>query len=124
MGRGKAPEPPAFQPSETRYGDTTVSKTYVDPTTGGIVTEYIPDPVEEQQKALTQQKINQIVSNLGKTAPELIAEYQKTEKAFTNNAKQNFLQEYNPALRELREDVASRFGSLNSSQFINNLKRP
>lgn len=124
MGRGQesAPPPaPAFQPSEVRNGDTIVSKTYQDPSTGAIVTQYLPDPAEQASKQQAQLKLNDVMSTLGKTAPELSAQFDQTKQAFINNATQSFQEQYEPALKSLREDIAARFGTLNSSQFISGL---
>ena len=122
MGRGQeAPPPPVFKPSEVRYGNTVVSKTYLDPASGSIINEYIPDPAEEQRKQQAQLKLNDVMSTLGKTAPEMVAQFDQTEQAFVQDAQQKFQDTYDPALRSLREDIASRFGTLNSSQFIGGL---
>ena len=127
MGRGSEAPPPApipaptFQPSEVRYGDTVVSKTYKDSNSGAIVTEYVPDPAEEQRKQEAQLKLNQAMSSLGQTAPELATRFDESEQAFVTDATQKFQEQYDPALRSLREDIASRFGTLNTSQFISGL---
>lgn len=124
MGRGKeasAPPAPAFRPGEIRYGNQIVGKTFIDPKTKAIVSQYFPDPAEEERKKLTQERINQIMPTLGITAPELLAQYNQTETAFVDDSKKKFMEQYDPTLRELREDVAARFGTLNSSQFIDDL---
>lgn len=126
MGRGSstpAPEPvaPTYTTSEIKYGDKVIGKTYQDPITGNIVTEYYPDSEEEERKALLQEKINSITSTIGKTDDSLAQEYSTTAKAFAGDAQKQFLEEYTPALSALRENVASRFGSLNNSQFFDNL---
>jgi len=121
MGRGQeAPPPPVFKPSEVKYGDTVVSKTYLDPS-GSIVTQYIPDPAEEARKQQAQLKLNEVMSTIGKTAPEMSAQFDQAAQAFTNTAQKQFKDTYDPALRTLREDIASRFGTLNTSQFISGL---
>jgi len=123
MGRGKeaAPPAPTFKPSEVRNGNTVVSKTFQDPNSGAIVTQYLPDPAEEQRKQQAQLKLNEVMSTLGKTAPELSAQFDQSKQAFINSASKSFQDQYDPALRNLREDVAARFGTLNSSQFISGL---
>ncbi|EKE03681.1 MAG: hypothetical protein ACD_20C00169G0011 [uncultured bacterium] len=121
MGRSKAPEPPQFSSSEIRYGDRVVGKTYQDPS-GAVVSQYFPDPIEEQRRMLLQQKMNEIAPTLGITAPELAQQFSQTESAYVDDATNKFMQYYNPTLRDLREDVASRFGTLVTSQFTDNLK--
>ncbi|MEI8390847.1 MAG: hypothetical protein WCG23_13300 [bacterium] len=122
MGRGQesAPPAPTYQPSVVKYGDTVVSKTYLDPS-GSIVTQYVPDPAEEASKQLAQTKINDVMSTIGKTASELSSQFDSTKQAFINSASKSFQDQYDPALQSLREDIASRFGTLNSSQFISGL---
>jgi len=122
MGRGQETVPPApsYQPSVVKYGDTVVSQTYQEPS-GAIVTQYIPNPTEEAAKQQAQAKINNVISTLGKTAPELSAQFDQTKEAFVNNATKSFQQQYDPALKSLREDIAARFGTLNSSQFVSGL---
>jgi len=124
MGRGQVSAPPSaptFQPSQVMNGDTVVSKTYQDLATGGIITQYLPDPAEEARKQQAQLKLNEVISTLGKTAPEMSAQFDQTKSTFINSASQSFQEQYDPALRSLREDIASRFGTLNSSQFISGL---
>lgn len=121
MGRKKAPAPPAFTPTETRYGDTVIAKTSIDPVTGNFVNQYIPDPVEVKQKDMAQEKINNITATLGQTPAEMAAQYQGTADSFVNDAQKTFMQQYDPALRSLKNDIASRFGTLNASVFTNDL---
>lgn len=122
MGRGNnAPAPPSYSTSEIRYGNQVVGKTYVDPKTGSIVNQYFPDPAEVQRQKIAQQKINDITLTLGQTAPELATQYNNTENSFIQNATNQFMNQYNPAVRALQNDIASRFGTLNSSQFLDDL---
>lgn len=120
MGRGK-PQPPKFTPSEIKYGDQTVGKTYQDPTTGNIVNQYIPDPEEVKRKQEISRQINQLLQTVGITPPELLQEYKTTESTFINDATSRFNEQYNPLLKDLRENTAARFGTLNTSQFIEDL---
>jgi len=122
MGRGnEAPAPPTFNSSEVRFGDTVVSKTFLDPATGSVVNQYVADPAETLRKQQAELKLNSVMSTLGKTAPELSAQFDQTKQAFINNATQSFQETYDPALRSLKEDIASRFGTLNSSEFLSGL---
>jgi len=122
MGRGEeSPQPPAFSSSEVKYGDTVISKTYLDPSTGSVVTQYLADPAEQQRKQEAEQKINQVISSLGTTAPDLSTQFNQTKEAFINSATQSFDETFEPALRSLKEDIASRFGTLNSSEFLSGL---
>jgi len=124
MGRGQdvqAPTTPTFQPSQVMNGDTVVSKTYQDPATGAIITQYLPDPAEQARNQQVQQQLNQVVSTLGQTGSEMSTQFDQTKQAFINSASKSFQEQYDPALRNLREDIASRFGTLNSSQFVSGL---
>lgn len=122
MGRNKTVSAPKFSSSEIRYGDTVIGKTYQDPATGAVVTQYIPDETEVQRKKLLQDQINTLSSSIGTTASELATQFNSTENAFISDATQKFLDQYNPTVRSLREDVSSRFGTLNSSEFLDGLK--
>jgi len=122
MGRGEeASQPPSYSSSEVRYGDTVISKTFLDPSTGSVVTQYLSDPAEQFRKQETEQKLNQVISSLGTTAPELNTQFNQTKEAFINSATQSFDETFEPALKSLKEDIASRFGTLNSSEFLSGL---
>jgi hypothetical protein len=94
MGRSKAPKAPAYQPSEIKYGDTVIGKTYVDPQTGAIVTQYIPNTAEAERQKLIQQKINEITQTIGTTAPEMAKQFNSSEQAFINDATRQFSDKY------------------------------
>jgi len=123
MGRGSqsAPSAPSYKSSVVKDGTNTVSTTYQDPTTGSIVTQYIPDAAQAAGQSEAEQGINQIIPTLGQTSPEMAKEYDQAAQAYSDAAMQQFNNSYVPQLTNLRENIASRFGTLNSSQFLSGL---
>jgi len=121
MGRGSEPKHPSYAYGELRYGDALLGKTYRDPQTGNLVNQYTPDPFEEQRRALVQSKMNDIISNFGTVSPSKASMYDALEKNFITDATQKYMQEYLPTVQSLKEDIASRFGTLNSSNFLDRL---
>lgn len=123
MGRNSnsTPAAPSYKSGVIKYGDKVVGKTYYDSKTGSIVTQYLPDAAEEQRKSLIQTKINSILGTLGQTSAETATSYDNMKSSFVNDATATFNKAYTPALDSLRENIASRFGSLNNSEFFNNL---
>ena len=121
MGKSsKKPQAPEFQESETKYGNQTIGRTYRD--NGRIVQQYYASPEEIQRQQIANQKINEILPTLGQTGSELSAQYNQMQQAYTDNALQQFNNMYDPALRNMREDVASRFGTLAATPFLDQYK--
>jgi hypothetical protein len=123
MSKGKtqkAPAQPAFQNSAVYNGNQLVSQTYQDPTYG-IVTKYNASPAQQQSQDLAQQQINSILPTLGQTDTATQKQIQDAENAYTQNATQQFNNIYDPSLRNLREDVASRFGTTKATPYYDQL---
>lgn len=116
----KAPPAPSFTPSTIKYGDQVVGKTYKDKNLG-VVTQYMPDPAEVERKAIANQRINQILPTLGQTAPEIGQRYDQMMNDYVGQQTDLFNKEYDKAFKGIREDVTSRFGTTNSSQYYDKL---
>lgn len=117
MGKkSKQPAPPRFQESEIKYGNQVIGRTYQD--NGKVVQQYFASPEEIERQKIANQKINQILPTLGQSDAELSSQYQQMQQAYTDNALQQFNNMYDPALRNMREDVASRFGTLAATPFL------
>lgn len=123
MGKKKkAPEPPSFQPSYIYDGDRLVSSTYLDPNTGGIATRYYRDPAEEERRRMVQQEMNNIIPTLGIAAPEQVNSWDNMKDDYITQATTDFNRQYDPALRGLREDVTSRFGTTRATPYFEQLE--
>ena len=118
MGRSNTPKTPTYKSTTTNYTGSGTGNTYYDKKTNSYVNKYTADAAEQVRKTLVQNSMNDLILNLGQTAPEVSKQYDDIEKSYVNDATKKFMDTYNPALRSLQEDVASRFGTLNSSQFL------
>jgi len=118
--KSKAPAAPAFQASKIYNGDQLVGETYKDPVQG-IITKYYEDPAEAERKKQAQSQINSILPTLGQTAPEMSAQYDQIANAYQDQATQAFDRLYNPRLKDLREDIGSRFGTLKATPYFDTL---
>lgn len=114
---GKAPPAPSFQNSANFLGDQLVSRTYMDPQYG-VTTKYTPDQVQLDSQKQAQARINQILPTLGQTSPEMAKEYDNMANSYADQATAAFNREYEPAQRNLREDYASRFGTLQATPYL------
>lgn len=121
MGRSKTPSAPTYKTTELKYGDTASGKMYYDKASNSYVNQYYADPAEQVRKMLVQDGINDLILDFGKTAPEISKQYDDIEKAYVDDATKKFMDSYTPAVKSLQEDVASRFGTLNSSQFLDGI---
>lgn len=119
--KNSAPKVPAFQPSEIRYGDNVVGKTFKD-ANGSIVTQFLPSPEESAREKMVQTRINEILPTLGQTAPELRAMYDEMGNTFINQQTEAFNREYEPIMRNMREDMFSRFGTGKSTPYLDKIQ--
>ncbi len=118
-GRNRAPAAPEFQPSVIKYGDDVVGRTSKE--NGQITTQYLPSAAEQERKKFTNERINQILPQLGKNPQELTDAWNQQQDAYVDSAVSQFDRSYNPALRNMREDITSRFGTTNNSMFLDRL---
>lgn len=116
----KAPSAPKFQSSKIYEGDRLVGETYKDKKLG-VITKYYDDPEETIRKQQAQEGINRILPTLGQTAPEMSAQYDQIAQSYTDQQTDAFNKIYNPQLKSLREDIGSRFGTLQNSQYFDAL---
>lgn len=120
MGNSK-PVAPSISVGEFKIGDKTVSKTYYDSAKNTYVNQYIPDEEELNFQGSIKQKLSSLLSSLGFTSNEQKNELDSIEQAYINDGTTQFMKQYEPQLKNLRENIASRFGSLNSSDFADRL---
>lgn len=117
--KSSAPAAPSFTPSEIRYGDQVVGRTYMD--NGQIVNQYFADPAEQERKKVANERINQILPTLGQTAPEIGQRYDQMRDDYIGQQTDLFNKEYDKTLKGLREDVVSRFGTTNATPYYDKM---
>jgi hypothetical protein len=115
----KGPKAPSFQNGQVYIGDQLVSSTSKQG--NNVVTRYNETPQQKQNRAYSQGRINQILPTLGKTPKAMSAQYDQIGKAYQDEQVANFNQQYDPQLRNLREDIAGRFGTLKATPFVDQL---
>lgn len=118
---GSAPKPPKFSPSAVMYGDQLVGQTYKDKKLG-IVTKYSPTPEEQARKSMADAQINAILPTLGQTAPEIGQRFDQMRDDYIGQQTDIFNREYDKTLRDLREDIGSRFGTLKATPYFDRLQ--
>lgn len=124
MGKSKqSPPPPApgFSNSSVIQDGRTTSKTYKDKKTGQIITEYFSDPNELAFQNQLSDMLHNYLPNVNTFTPEYYAQKSSALKAQQDLGTQQINDVYNPMLTNLKNDVASRFGTLNSSSFLDEL---
>lgn len=116
----KAPAAPKYTGGEVYYGNQLVGQSYMDPNKG-VVTKYTPTAEQEESRKAAQGRINQILPTLGQTSPEMSKQYDDISSAWMDKQTAAYDREYQPLLRNLREDYSSRFGGLSNQPYIDAL---
>lgn len=86
-----------------------------------ITTNY--NQSEEEQKLMdyTNKNLLSGLENINVFSDEVQKNIQNQVKAFTQQGIRTINETYNPMFRELKTDIASRFGNLDNSVFLDNL---
>lgn len=116
----KPPKEPSFSPSATFYGDTMQSQTYKDPKLG-LVTKYLPSAGEKERQQYAEEGINRILPTLGATAPEMGQRFDQMRNDYEAQQTDRFSREWDKTMRNLREDTASRFGTLKATPYFDKM---
>lgn len=123
MGHSSSPPaPPPFQPSTIMYGNQVVGQTYKD-ANGNVVNAYYPTPAQQQNQQMAQDKINQILPTLDESNPALAKQWAAQANSYADQATAQFNREYDPTMRNLREDAASRFGTLQQTPYFDRMQQ-
>lgn len=77
---------------------------------------------EEVALNYVQENFAKNLKNINTFSPETIKSINSQVDAFKNNAVKEINNIYNPMISDLKNDIASRFGSFNNSAFLNDLK--
>ncbi len=88
---------------------------------GNLVTNYSMSPYEEQTLNYTQSQIQDNLKNINVFSPTTMDSIYKELDAFKTQGINDINEMYTPMLQELQENVASRFGNLDNSIFMDNL---
>lgn len=125
MGRSKKITPPAA-PSKPAYTSTALNvEDFGTANTlkkgNSTVNEYVPSEMESFMNALAGGKASEAMIDLNSNDKQMANYYADMENVYVNDALNKLYTEYDNSYSALKEDVASRFGSLNSSQFLNAL---
>lgn len=115
-----APQPPAFTPSAIYIGGRMVGQTYLD--NGVVKTQYFESPEEIERRRISEQRVNQILPTLGQTAPEIGARYDQMRDDYIAQQTGMFDNEYNKTMKNLREDIGARFGTLKATPYFDKLE--
>ena len=89
---------------------------------GQLVTNYNMSPLEEQTLNYTQSQILNNLENINVFSPKTMDNIYKELNAYKLQGINDINQTYTPMIQELQENVASRFGNLDNSVFMDNLK--
>jgi hypothetical protein len=115
-----APQPPAFTPSDVLIGNRVVGRTYMDG--GTIKTQYFESPEEIERRRISEQRVNQLLPTLGQTAPEMGQRYDQMRDDYIAQQTGMFDTEYNKSMKNLREDIGARFGTLKATPYFDKLE--
>ncbi len=88
---------------------------------GQLVTNYNMSPLEEQTLNYTQSQILNNLDNINVFSPKTMDNIYKELNAYKLQGINDINETYTPMLQELQENIASRFGNLDNSVFMDNL---
>lgn len=88
---------------------------------GQLVTNYNMSPLEEQTLNYTQSKILNNLENINVFSPKTMDNIYKELNAYKLQGMNDINETYTPIIQELQENIASRFGNLDNSVFMDNL---
>lgn len=88
---------------------------------GQLVTNYNMSPIEQDTLNYTQSQIRNNLENINVFSPKTMDSIYKELNAYKLQGINDINATYSPMLQELQENVASRFGNLDNSVFMDNL---
>lgn len=119
MGKfSKSSSPQVIGGNISINGQSKADTSYKD---GNLVTNYSMSPYEEQTLNYTQSQILDNLKNINVFSPTTMDSIYKELDAFKTQGINDINEMYTPMLQELQENVASRFGNLDNSIFMDNL---
>lgn len=126
----KLKKAPNFAPSSISYGGQQVAsmnKTYTTNKKGkkkfsGYELAYNPTEEEKQRQSMQQERINALLPSLGQSDPAINDRINQITGAYSDNAKAQFDRMYNPAMRKMRDQMGSRFGTLKATPYMDKVQ--
>ena len=119
MTSSSKPSYPTYQfvPTEVVSNGQTLARQYKD-NRGTVVTDIsLPEESVERKKKL-QDLLNQYETSVNIFSPELTSQIESIASSRKNSALRNFEEMYEPSVRKSREDFYSRFGTLDSTAYL------
>ena len=119
MTSSSKPSYPEYQfvPTEVVSNGQTLARQYKD-NRGTVVTDIsLPEESVERKKKL-QDLLNQYENSINTFSPELTSQFESVASSKKNSALRNFEEIYEPSVRKAREDYHSRFGTLDSTAYL------
>lgn len=116
----KFPSPPQWQPSETYKGNQLISSSKK--VGGNITNTFFPTPEEEAVYNAAYGGLQSVLGSLGKTAPGLLADYEKVADDYVTSASDAFNKQFDLLTDKTREDYGKRFGTLQATPYIDKLE--
>ncbi|MDD3150170.1 MAG: hypothetical protein PHV68_04985 [Candidatus Gastranaerophilales bacterium] len=124
MGKtAEAPTPPSlpdFADSYIKIGNNTIASTYTDDD-GNVISQYYQTPEESETYSNINDLINEYLPSLNTLSDKYYDNKELTLQAVKDQSVENLNEIYTPIINELKTDIASRFGSLTNSSFLDEL---
>ena len=117
-----APTAPAFSASGVYMDGIQRAKTYKDPVTGELRTEYISDPNELAQKKAREAQIAAYEGQINTFDPSLTSQWDKIRNDYINRNSKEFDQQWDKSSRNTLNDIVSRFGNTDTSIYRDSMK--
>lgn len=113
------PEYPSFVNGEFSMNGNPIAKTQKQG--DNIVSNYFSSPYEDYLREYTQKAFASALPNISTFLPETVASFNNQVQAFQNQGLRTINQTYDPILKNIQNNIASRFGNLDNSMFMDNL---
>lgn len=118
-GAPAAPSTPTFTPSIFKIGDQMVAKTYKEGK--DIINQIFETEAQKKQKEEYESLLNQYIPKVDSLSPDYVKQRDDIVKAFTNKGVKAIEDIYKPMINDLQNSIAARFGTLNTSTFLDDL---
>lgn len=115
------PNYPTFSSGTFSINGTPVATTSYN--NGSTKSNYFLSPAQKQAYDYTQTAFAQYLPQINTFLPETIANLNSQVEAYKNKGIQSINEIYNPMLQSMQNNVATRFGNLDNSMFMDNLNK-